>query len=101
MAQIADLLDILAKPERVTAIIAAELAALREESGCFVLTNHPFVTGRPSRAAVLDDLIGQALGYGDVWVASLEEVAEHVRGLGLPPRSLSRPRVDPEYRPSP
>ncbi len=33
MAQIADLLDILAKPERMTDIIAAELSALREEFG--------------------------------------------------------------------
>ncbi|WP_089417158.1 DNA gyrase subunit A [Vitreoscilla filiformis] len=33
MAQIADLLDILAKPERVTAIIADELSALRQEFG--------------------------------------------------------------------
>ena len=33
MAQIADLLDILARPERVTAIIAGELADLRQEFG--------------------------------------------------------------------
>ncbi len=33
MAQIADLLDILAKPARVTAIIADELAALKQEFG--------------------------------------------------------------------
>ena len=33
MEQIADLLDILAKPERVTRIIADELTALREEFG--------------------------------------------------------------------
>ncbi|MCC6852061.1 MAG: DNA gyrase subunit A, partial [Rubrivivax sp.] len=33
MAQIADLLDILAKPERVKQIIAGELAALRQEFG--------------------------------------------------------------------
>ena len=33
MAQIADLLDILARPERVTAIIAAELTALKQEFG--------------------------------------------------------------------
>jgi DNA gyrase subunit A len=33
MAQIADLLDILARPERVTAIIAGELATLRQEFG--------------------------------------------------------------------
>ena len=33
MAQIADLLDILAKPERVTAIISEELTALKQEFG--------------------------------------------------------------------
>jgi DNA gyrase subunit A len=33
MAQIADLLDILARPERVTAIISGELATLRQEFG--------------------------------------------------------------------
>ena len=33
MAQIADLLDILARPERVTAIIGAELAAVKQEFG--------------------------------------------------------------------
>ena len=33
MAQIADLLDILARPERVTAIIAEELTALKQEFG--------------------------------------------------------------------
>ncbi|MBS0437199.1 MAG: DNA gyrase subunit A, partial [Proteobacteria bacterium] len=33
MAQIADLLDILARPERVTAIIAEELGALKQEFG--------------------------------------------------------------------
>jgi DNA gyrase subunit A len=33
MAQIADLLDILARPERVTAIISAELADLKQEFG--------------------------------------------------------------------
>ncbi|MCP6336027.1 hypothetical protein NL449_28815, partial [Klebsiella pneumoniae] len=33
MAEIADLLDILAKPERVSTIIAEELAAIRQEFG--------------------------------------------------------------------
>ena len=33
MAQIADLLDILAKPERVTTIIGDELTALKQEFG--------------------------------------------------------------------
>lgn len=66
-----------------------------------MLTNHPFITGRPSRAAVLEEVVGRALGYGDVWVASLEEIAEHVRSLGLAPRATTRPTVDPEYRGGP
>jgi hypothetical protein len=59
--------------------------------GCFVLTNHPFLTGRPSRAAVLEDVMVSALEREDVWVASLGQIAEHVRGLGLSPRTLEMP----------
>jgi hypothetical protein len=33
-----------------------------------------------------------------VWVASLEEIARHVRTLGLTPRSLPEPVVPDEYR---
>jgi peptidoglycan/xylan/chitin deacetylase (PgdA/CDA1 family) len=85
-------------PTKVREMWSLELAALREAGGCFVLTNHPFLTGRPSRACVLDDLITQALGYGDVWVASLAEIAAHVRSMRLAPRTLTRPDVDDEYR---
>jgi peptidoglycan/xylan/chitin deacetylase (PgdA/CDA1 family) len=70
-----------------------ELDAMREAEGCYVLTAHPFLTGRPSRAAVIDRLIARALEYGDVWVASLGEIAEHTRGLGLAPRVLEPPVV--------
>lgn len=85
-------------PAKVREVWGLELAALRDEGGCFVLTNHPFITGRPSRAAALEQVIEQALGYGDVWVAPLSDIAEHVRSLGLNPRSITRPEVDPEYR---
>lgn len=85
-------------PVKVREMWSLELEAMRDDGGCFVLTNHPFVTGRPSRAAVLEDVIAQAQGYGDVWVASLAEIAEHVERLDLTPRALSRPSVDPEYR---
>lgn len=78
-------------PAKVEEMWSAELAAMRAVGGCFTLTNHPFLTGRPSRALVLDRLIGSALEYGDVWVASLGEIATHVRSLGLTPRNLARP----------
>ncbi len=85
-------------PAKVREVWGLELAALRDEAGCFVLTNHPFITGRPSRTAALEQVIVQGLEYGDVWVASLGEIAEHVRSLALPPRTLTPPPVDPEYR---
>lgn len=80
-------------PTKAEEIWTLELDALRDVGGCFVLTNHPFLTGRPSRAAVLDRVISRALEHGDVWVASMHQIAEHVRGLGLSPRAVEPPVV--------
>jgi peptidoglycan-N-acetylglucosamine deacetylase len=68
-----------------------ELDAMRAEGGAFVLTNHPFLSGRPSRAQALDTLIEYACSQDDIWVTSQESIANHVRGLGLTPRSVERP----------
>lgn len=70
-----------------------ELAAMRAEGGCFVLTGHPFLSGRPSRAAALGEVVAAAAGYGDLWIAPLAEVAAHVRAQRLPPRHLTRPQL--------
>ena len=80
-------------PRKAQELWSLELEAVREVGGCFTLTNHPFLTGRPSRALALERVIEQAVQYGDVWVTSLERVARHVRGLGLLPRRLERPDV--------
>ena len=45
-----------------------EFDAERAEGGCYVLTNHPFLTGRPSRAEALDDLISYVCSHDDIWV---------------------------------
>jgi peptidoglycan/xylan/chitin deacetylase (PgdA/CDA1 family) len=68
-----------------------EFEAMRAESGCFVLTNHPFLSGRPSRAQALDGLIEYVCSHDDVWVTSMGAIAAHVRSLGLRPRSVIRP----------
>jgi peptidoglycan/xylan/chitin deacetylase (PgdA/CDA1 family) len=82
-------------PTKAEEIWTLELDALRDVGGCFVLTNHPFLTGRPSRAAVLDRLISRAVEHGDVWVANMRQIADHVRSLGLPPRTVEPPVVPP------
>lgn len=78
-------------PAKVGEMWRLEFDAMRAERGCYVLTNHPFLTGRPSRAAALESLVAYACSLDDVWVTHLGAIAEHVRGLGLAPRSVQRP----------
>lgn len=68
-----------------------EFDGIRRVGGCWVLTNHPFLTGRPSRAAALDDLMRYVLDHDDVWTTSLGDIAEHVRQQRLSPRSITPP----------
>lgn len=78
-------------PRKVAEMWRLEFEGLRSVGGCFVLTNHPFLSGRPSRAAVLDELIAHVVSCADVWVAPMGDIARHVRSLGLQPRSIVRP----------
>ncbi len=81
----------IASPPRAEEVWRAEYDGLVADGGAFVLTNHPFLTGRPGRAAVLDRLIADAVADERVWVCSMEELAAHVRSLGLRPRAVTRP----------
>ena len=76
---------VIASPDDVVARWTLELEALVEEGGLFVLTNHPFVSGRASRAAALEGLISRAKAIEGLWIATGAEVAGHVEMLDLPP----------------
>ena len=89
---------IIVNPTAVVDMWRLEYEAMRDEGACFVLTNHPFLGGRPSRARALEGLIKDVVSDSSVWVASLGEIATHVRGLGLEPRTMSAPIVPAEYR---
>ncbi|MDT5126481.1 MAG: peptidoglycan-N-acetylglucosamine deacetylase [Mycobacterium sp.] len=80
-------------PRKAREIWQLEFDGLRRAGGCWVLTNHPFLTGRPSRAAELDDLMRYVLDHDDVWTTNLATIAEHVRTLQLSPRSITQPDV--------
>jgi peptidoglycan/xylan/chitin deacetylase (PgdA/CDA1 family) len=80
-------------PRKAREIWQLEFDGLRRVGGCWVLTNHPFLTGRPSRAAELDDLMRYVLDHDDVWTTNLATIAEHVRTLQLSPRSITQPDV--------
>lgn len=81
------------EPRKARELWQLEFDGLRRVGGCWVLTNHPFLTGRPSRAAELDDLMRYVCEHDDVWVTNLGDIAEHVRTLGLTPRSITPPDV--------
>jgi peptidoglycan/xylan/chitin deacetylase (PgdA/CDA1 family) len=80
-------------PEKCREMWSLEFRATTSEGGCFVLTAHPFLSGRPSRANALAQVIEEAVGASRVWVATMGEIATHTRSLGLAPRYISEPRV--------
>jgi peptidoglycan-N-acetylglucosamine deacetylase len=80
-------------PSKVLELWTGELDAMRDEGCLLVLTMHPFLSGRPSRAKMLGELLTRIRDRGDVWTATLGEIADHaeatipvgdVRRLDLP-----------------
>jgi peptidoglycan/xylan/chitin deacetylase (PgdA/CDA1 family) len=55
-----------------------ELDAMRRHGCLFMLTNHPFLSGRPGRIEALRKLIEHALECGDVEFASARDVARRI-----------------------
>jgi len=78
-------------PRKARELWQLEFDALRRAGGCWVLTNHPFLSGRASRAAELDDLMRYVTEHADVWTTNLGAIAQHVRAQALTPRSITQP----------
>lgn len=54
---------------------------MHAENGCFILTCHPFVSGRASRIQLLEDLVGYMRKFHGVWFTTCEEIARwHASG---------------------
>jgi len=87
---------IITPPSVVTSMWRDDFDATRAVGGHWILTNHPFLTGRPGPAAAFARLVEHVRSHSDVWVTSLGDVAAHTRGLGLEPTTISRPVV-PEH----
>ncbi len=79
----------IAEPDVAARLWRSELEGMRAFGGLWILTNHPFLSGRPGRSLALDRLIGEVTAMEDVWTASLGQIAQHVRSLGLTPRKVS------------
>jgi peptidoglycan/xylan/chitin deacetylase (PgdA/CDA1 family) len=81
------------RPSDVEAAWTEELEAIVEVGGLFNLTMHPFVSGRPSRAAAIERLIAHARRSDGLWIAAGDEIAAWVETLDLPPVVHERPQV--------
>jgi len=66
----------IADPARVLQMWRAEFAAMHRENGCFVLTCHPFISGRASRVQLIEDLVRAMRRQPGVWFTTCEEVAQ-------------------------
>lgn len=83
----------IASPADVIARWTLELDAMVASGGLFNLTNHPFASGRPSRAAGLQSLIQHAQSIDGLWIATCDEIARWVEQLALEPVDDRRPEL--------
>ncbi|MEO0767182.1 MAG: polysaccharide deacetylase [Pseudomonadota bacterium] len=67
-------------PDRAMEIFMAEFNAMRRAGGgLWIGIWHPFVSGRLSRWQRIEQMIEEMQDTGDVWFATLEEIATHCR----------------------
>ena len=92
-----DIGSVIESPAKVLELWRAELDAMRRHGCLFMLTCHPFLSGRPSRVEALRALIEHALEVGDVEFATAGTVAERaLADSALPERELQPVSVNPE-----
>ena len=72
----------IASPQNVFDVWSTEFAGYHRFNGCYVLTMHPFVSGRPSRIALLEQMIESINQFDGVWWATLEEIANYCLTAG-------------------
>ena len=73
-------------------VFREEFDAAWEFGGLWVAVWHPFLSGRLARAVAIRELIRYMHEKGDVWFATLEQIARHVQGLI--DAAAWQPRVD-------
>lgn len=70
---------VIESPAKALEMWTLEAEAHHSQGSCFVLTNHPFISGRPSRAVALERLIERVKGLDGMWVTTLAEIARHTK----------------------
>jgi peptidoglycan/xylan/chitin deacetylase (PgdA/CDA1 family) len=68
-------------PDVAMRVFRSEFDAAWEGGGIWSSVWHPFVSGRPARAAATVELIEYMQDRGGVWFATMAEIAAHIDGL--------------------
>lgn len=71
----------IASPQRAMEVFKAEFEAAWTCGGHWIPVWHPFLSGRLSRALLIDKLIEDMRDKGGVWFATLGEIAAHLRAV--------------------
>lgn len=88
--------SIIESPAKVLEMWSLEMEALADDGGLFILTCHPFISGRPSRVRAIEALVERVRRRSDIWISTLGEIARHARST-LPAasaRQLSLVRIE-------
>ena len=82
---------VIESPAKALEMWTLELEAMHQLGAAFVLCCHPFLSGRPSRAAALERLLERMKSLDGLWITTVGAVAEHAKSLKLAPRTCPRP----------
>lgn len=82
----------ISSPQRAMEVFLAQFDAAWEYGGLWISVWHPFVSGRLARWAKMPQMLDYMLEKGDVWFATLEEIALHVKKCI--DNGTYKPRVD-------
>lgn len=91
----------LADPQTVFSFWRSEFDGFYRDGSCYVLTLHPFVSGRHATMATIERLIAYIKGFPDVWWATMEDVTAHAEALLAHGKLSRRSSPPPEPLPPP
>jgi peptidoglycan/xylan/chitin deacetylase (PgdA/CDA1 family) len=85
----------LADPETAFVFWKNEFEGMYEDGSCYVLTLHPFISGRHTMMRTIERIIKHIKGFSGVWWTTMEEVTAHAEAL-LAAGKLARRESPPE-----
>ncbi len=81
----------ISNPDTVIKIWQRELEGLYHSGGIFVLTLHPFVSGRWVYIKAIETLMKTAKTYNDLWITTIDQVADYCLKNKNAPYMIKRP----------